>query len=262
MEDIRIARSYRNSFITGSFRDTADKDYIAARVLYRRNLTGQFLWQSLQAVEKYLKAILLYEDISTKKLGHDIGEALINVKDIVRLGFDVTPRAEEFIKYLGDQGPNRYFTFPRFADGDGLFDLDHTVWQVRRFCDDFFFPYDDDILLKYDQKRLLYVQGEKIHEAKAKFRLAHNGFLENVLDSGKQPILRADLVWKNFYFCGRNRKKVAYTQIGTCEQPYNFMRPEILDWAKDKVLLPREVEEEMKLRLRTKGDKARATANP
>lgn len=49
-----------NDFATRSFRDIADQDYIAARLSYRYGLYSQFHWQSLQAIEKYLKAILLY----------------------------------------------------------------------------------------------------------------------------------------------------------------------------------------------------------
>ncbi|MCA1796649.1 MAG: HEPN domain-containing protein [Geobacteraceae bacterium] len=49
-----------NDFATRSFRDVADQDYIAARLSYRHGLYPQFHWQSLQALEKYLKAILLY----------------------------------------------------------------------------------------------------------------------------------------------------------------------------------------------------------
>jgi len=46
----------------------ADQDYLAARICYRHNLIDQFLWSALQAVEKYLKAILLYNRASAKGL--------------------------------------------------------------------------------------------------------------------------------------------------------------------------------------------------
>lgn len=45
-----------NLYIQESFRDMADKDYIAARVSYRYGLAYPFLWLALQAIEKYLKA--------------------------------------------------------------------------------------------------------------------------------------------------------------------------------------------------------------
>ena len=49
-----------NDFAERSFRDMADGDYIAARMACRAALVTQFLWASQQAVEKYLKGILLF----------------------------------------------------------------------------------------------------------------------------------------------------------------------------------------------------------
>ena len=52
-----------NDFATRSFREIADGDYIAARMSFRALLVPQFLWQSLQAMEKYLKCILVLNPI-------------------------------------------------------------------------------------------------------------------------------------------------------------------------------------------------------
>ncbi|MDD2236248.1 MAG: HEPN domain-containing protein [Kiritimatiellae bacterium] len=251
MDDPRLMRAGRNSFIERSFRDTADRDYISARLLHRHQLTEQFLWMSLQAIEKYLKAILLFADISTRHLRHDIVAALKEACEISALGLKVTPRAEKFIRYLRDQGENRYFTYPRFTEGDELFHLDHTVWQVRRFCDDFFFPHDHARQREFDQARLRYVQGDKIHENRIKFRLDRRGFLEVVLDGKKHETLRAALIWKNFYFAGRSRGRVSYTHSKTWTQPSNLIHTEIVDWAVERVILPKDVVEEMRKRLRT-----------
>ncbi len=57
-------------------RDLADKDYISARMSYRVDLTDQFLWSGLQALEKYLKATLLFNNLSTLKLSHHLDKAL------------------------------------------------------------------------------------------------------------------------------------------------------------------------------------------
>ena len=251
MDDLRLVRAGRNSFIEGSFRDTADRDYIAARLLHRQQLTEQFLWMSLQAIEKYLKAILLYHDRSTCHLRHDIVSALSEARTIGELGLQVTDRAERFIKYLRDQGENRYFTYPRFTEGDEMFHLDHTVWQVRRFCDDFFFPHDHERLREFDQERLRYVQGDKIHKERIQFRLDRRGFLEVVLDEKKHPSLRAALIWKNFYFGSRTKGRVTYTHWKTWALPSNLIHPEIVEWASKRVILSKEVVAEMKKRLRT-----------
>lgn len=42
-----------NDFASKSFRNTADQDYIAARMSYRAGLLEPFLWSSFHAIEKY-----------------------------------------------------------------------------------------------------------------------------------------------------------------------------------------------------------------
>ena len=46
-----------NSFALRAFRDTADRDYIHARMAYRADLFPQFHWSALHALEKYAKCI-------------------------------------------------------------------------------------------------------------------------------------------------------------------------------------------------------------
>ena len=55
-----------NNFAIRSFRDTADLDYIAARMAYQTHLTPQSLWSALQSIEKYFKCILLLNGVSIK----------------------------------------------------------------------------------------------------------------------------------------------------------------------------------------------------
>ena len=64
-----------NDFATRSFRDTADQDYIAARLACRSRLIPQFLWLSLQALEKYLKCVSVLNRIKADR-GHDLLEIL------------------------------------------------------------------------------------------------------------------------------------------------------------------------------------------
>lgn len=76
-------KQYRfiNSFARQSFRDQADRDYVAARLACRYELYRQFLWASQQAIEKYLKAILLYNR-NEAKTGHDLTKALLRVENL------------------------------------------------------------------------------------------------------------------------------------------------------------------------------------
>jgi HEPN domain-containing protein len=90
------------------FRKQADYDYISARANCRMGLRQQFLWAGLQAVEKYLKAILLFNGKSAKKGGHDLEKLCKKVKEIDYLKkFLVEECNQRFLSYLSKQGDNR-----------------------------------------------------------------------------------------------------------------------------------------------------------
>jgi HEPN domain-containing protein len=97
-----------NDFANRSFRDFADQDYISARIAYRNKFDQQFRWCSLQAIEKYLKAILLYNRKSSKDVKHDVNSALHRVQEINDLEFSVPPDVETFIDFLSTYGEDRY----------------------------------------------------------------------------------------------------------------------------------------------------------
>jgi HEPN domain-containing protein len=55
------------------FREIADKDYISARSNYRLRLREPFFWAGLQALEKYLKGILLFNEKKVREYrNHDL----------------------------------------------------------------------------------------------------------------------------------------------------------------------------------------------
>lgn len=87
-------------FATRSFRNTADQDYISARMSYRAGLIEPFLWSGLHAIEKYLKAILLFNEKKSKKCGHNIEKLLSRVKAIEGLDLRLPENVESFIRYL------------------------------------------------------------------------------------------------------------------------------------------------------------------
>jgi len=123
-----------NGFINTSFRDIADKDYIAARICNRVFLSTQFWWFSLQAIEKYLKAILLYNRRDIKSLSHNLDEIFSEVTKINDISFDLPDDVGKFISILNDQGKNRYLEYPSYTIGDELLKLDRAVWHIRRYC--------------------------------------------------------------------------------------------------------------------------------
>lgn len=122
-----------NGFSTQSFRDQADRDYIAARLSCRHELFPQFLWSSHQSIEKYLKAILLYNRIRANQVGHDLAEAMSLTK---KLPFEIklSDRSRKFIDHLNTAGEFRYIDVPFHVYGHILIDLDLAVWEIRRYC--------------------------------------------------------------------------------------------------------------------------------
>jgi len=232
---------YINDFANRSFRDLADQDYIAARMCHRTELDQQFLWNSLQAIEKYLKAILLYSRKGAKGLRHDLIKALAKVQDIsdiqVRLPHDVV----NFIKYLNRYGPNRYLVYPTHLRDRSLLELDKSVWYVRRYC-----YYMRGEIRQQDGTTFSRLEGEvqKVHHPEYegnphKYRI-FGGYLERILD---QNLPAAEhLIWKNFYFGRRRKRRIrSYRLRMSSVNPTHSLRPEVFPELDRLVDFPREV---------------------
>ena len=216
-----------NDYANRSFRDIADKDYIAARISHRYGLDHQFLWFALQAIEKYLKAILLYNGRSTKNIGHSILKAYEEALKIPDITFNFPAAIRDFIKYLENEGKNRYFEYPYATFGKELLLLDNAVWYIRRYC-----YYLRSTIRKLDGTvvDLFPYEIKKIQRA---YTLKHpnkysifGGFLEKVLKN--KSSLRDQLVWKNFYYGTYKKNKIKkYTLRSGSGNPTHYLHPEI-----------------------------------
>jgi HEPN domain-containing protein len=222
--------AYINDFVTRSFRDVADKDYIAARISHRYGLDQQFLWFAEQALEKYLKAILLYNRTCTKNLNHRLSDACKAVLAISDIPFDFPEDVTAFVDYLNTQGPNRYFEHPYYLMGEECLKLDRSVWHIRRYCYQMrhsIKKLDGTIvnLLPFEIKK---VQHEFTLKKPHKYTLI-GGYLETVLKD-KSSTLQKQLVWKNFYY-GTYKKKVIknYTRRMTSAKPTHFLHPDAFE---------------------------------
>lgn len=97
-----------NTFAKDVFRNQADCDYIAARANFRMQLRQQFLWSGQQALEKYLKAILLFNGQSARfrdptvrrprEYGHDLIALFDAVRAIPIFAFELEPKDEQFLR--------------------------------------------------------------------------------------------------------------------------------------------------------------------
>jgi len=182
------------SFINRSFRDIADNDYIAARLLYKNRLGFQFLWSASQAIEKYLKAILLYNGRSTKKFSHQLLKLLRETEKLNNIRIDYPEDVSKFIEYLDRQGNNRYFNRYAYTVGDELLKLDKSVWYIRKSC---FYPYGKTTPDRHGKRIEMHpAYIEWIKDATVEDSIKYspiNGHLEEVLKQ-KESTLRKELV--------------------------------------------------------------------
>lgn len=123
-----------NDFARRSFRDMADEDYIMARLALRNRLIPQFIWASQQAIEKYLKAMLLFHRSPCKLSNHDLMPLLEQSRSIPGLGWVPSKDLRCFVKYLDIHNPIRYLEGGYHARGKMLLGLDDAIWDIRRFC--------------------------------------------------------------------------------------------------------------------------------
>ncbi len=223
-----VAVALVNGFIERSFRDVADQDYIAARTVHRHaGLDLQFLWLAEQAVEKYLKAILLYNRRSAKRVGHNLRKAYAEILKIQDIPFDFPDDVQEFINYLGDYGPNRYFEHSYSLSGEECMQLDRTVWFIRRYCHNMRWLCTKSDGTREDMlaREIQWLQHPCTLDEPHKHKL-FGGFLEKVLDDKRSP-LRRQLVWKNFYYGSYKKQRIRYALHRTSANSALALHPAI-----------------------------------
>lgn len=227
-----------NTYATDIFRNQADFDYISARANFRMKLRQQFLWSAQQAIEKYLKSILLFNGKSArfpsgvrKEFGHNL-EALMNeVGTIPIFSFSVGSDNEKFIQYLSEQGPNRYLSKTAYNPTEALRQLDSTIWHIRRYC-------------QYVPDRgvgcLTPIPGLQEAYIKKMLNPAHtenpyrftipNGGLEKIIKLPSSDPARKALVWANLFYGAKRRNFVRYRTFSSFEVPPNDREWLNVDW--------------------------------
>jgi len=144
---------YTYSLVETMFVATADQNYILARWAALNELNVDFFWMSLHALEKYFKAILLYNGQSAKGYSHNIvtlHEAVLRLDSQLSFGSLKSPptiskdalhwqaeTAKSFIARLNHWGDpnNRYMAYgwvQRWPQN--LIKLDQLVWRICRYC--------------------------------------------------------------------------------------------------------------------------------
>ncbi|MDK9779668.1 MULTISPECIES: hypothetical protein [unclassified Vibrio] len=203
------------------FRDMADKDYIAARLCYQSRLMPQFLWQGLQAVEKYIKCIYFLQRVPSKKLSHNIVKGLDKIlyefPDVLP---NMTEDSYEFTKLLHSFGKYRYLEKGYNAHSEYLIYLDRLVAELRCYC-------TREIPEDHSQFRYFHIEG---------------GELENILANQDDKAFEA-LTWQNGFFGVEQRNQVALQKFMIAERPALVHEPELLTEIQKLIHLPKEVVE-------------------
>lgn len=228
-----------NDFATRSFRDVGDQDYIAARLSYRHGLYSQFHWQSLQAIEKYFKAILLYNRIKADDINHDLDRAL---KHAEKLPFKLSLSRStiDFLSHLSRFGRFRYLESSYFVKGPKLLELDKSVWEIRRYCKvlNYEIEVPDGQVINMLEPELEHIERSTDHSPH-RFKLI-GGLLERIVDNPTH-VSRSALVWQNPCFTKTTRKTVRVpTPLVAVNSPL-YLNPQIVDEVRKYVFLPSDV---------------------
>lgn len=228
-----------NDFAIRSFRDIADGDYISARLAFRAQLIPQFLWASLQALEKYLKCILVLNRIRAPR-GHDLDELLRALAATPKFQLQLSKKSSDFMAHLDTYGRHRYYETPYFILGSEIISLDRVVWEVRRYAR----VLDYDITTPEGKKiNLLDLELEANERARKsaphEFQII-GGRLESIIAKPNHPA-REPLLWQNAFFGRRPRKTIRLPgRMEGGNSPLS-LHPEILDEVLKYVFLPKDV---------------------
>jgi HEPN domain-containing protein len=216
-----------NDYASRSLRYTADEDYISARMSYRVGLIEPFLWSSLHAIEKYLKALLLFNKKSAKKFNHNIVKLLNAAKEIEGLDLRLSTKTESFIKYINEFGENRYFEGSAYLEEYALDSLDETVWYIRKHC------YDRSV---YEGYNLRQVEPSYFETNPKEYRLP-GGFLEKVIK--EKPRAYRYLAWNNYFYgkqkIDRNNIRISQSKFSVINPSLAFFGQQAFDILKDYV---------------------------
>jgi HEPN domain-containing protein len=215
---------FLNDFAVRCFRDMADADYIAARMAFRATLTTQYLWASQQAIEKYLKGILLFYRIPATDVFHDLEKAMLKIEKSCKFALDLTEKTKDFIEYIDSYGQFRYLENSPILFGSDLVRLDRAIWEIRRYC-----------TLSEGGREVKLIDGEP-----APIVRISGGYLEKIIDKVNHPA-REPLLWQNSFFGQRKRRTVRLRGGFHATNSPLFVNPHILDEVLKYVFLPKDV---------------------
>lgn len=226
-----------NSFAIRSFRETADKDYISARMAFRARLIQPYQWAALHCLEKYAKCILVLNRVVAKNLGHSVLPCIARMRD--KFPIELSVETTAFIKNLEEEGAaDRYYLTSYEVEPCDVARLDRAVWELRRYCQPLDYMVEDSTgkttsALAFQLQRL-----RRARETFEKGTCIADGVLEKILADRKHPA-RSSLVWNNLYFGPSRRRVVKMVPDWEFGNSHFFLYPECIDEVEKLVTLPK-----------------------
>lgn len=247
-----------NDFALRSFRETADKDYITARMAYRARLIQPFRWSALHCLEKYVKGILLLNRVDAKNLKHTVLPGIERMHQHGKFKLELSAETVNFIKNLEDDGADdRYYLVSYDIEPFDIARLDRAVWELRRYCQPLDFDTVDVDGAKVNQ---LARELDRVHRAKEmreKGTCILRGVLEDIIEKSDHPAREA-LIWNNLFFGPSRRKAVKMRPDWEAGNSPFFLYPEIIDEVTKYVNIPKDIAEGVRQYARQKAAQSAA----
>ena len=225
-----------NQFAIRCFRDTGDADYIAARLAMRSRLAGPFLWSAEQAVEKYLKCILMLNRRKTNDLGHNIRAALDCINTTLPFAIMLSKGEQEVFDHLAEWNADRYLIASFTLFDIEVLQLDMLVWKLRQYCH----PLDVIHYADTPSEKVLLDNISRLEASlngPAKAGHISGGVLEKVL-ADKKHSAHGALVWKNLRYSLLTRKRVGFVKGFQAVNAPLWLNPELADEAAKWMRIP------------------------
>lgn len=232
-----------NDFALRSFRETADKDYITARMAYRARLIQSYRWSALHCLEKYVKCILLLNRVDTRKLGHTVLPGIGRINQRGKFEIELTTGTLKFIKNLEESGADdRYYLLSYDIEPLDIAQFDRAVWELRMYCRTLDYDIDGE---DGKSENMLAHELDAIRVARANYKKGSRiqaGVLEKILEKKDHPAREA-LVWNNLFFGPSRRRSVKMRPDWEAGNSAFYLHPEIINEVIKYVTVPKELVE-------------------
>lgn len=228
-----------------SFVVPADEDYVTARFLAQKGRYRAFFWAAAQAIEKYLKAFLLFNGVSVNErrfnghplvalfeeassLDSELKNLSVKFHSSIRINENFKElfsevSVSEFLRMLESEGSpdNRYNSFGTDFNSGYLFSLDSFIYALRGKVG---------------------VPPIEVFVEKLDYDLVRKFYLYNPFFSGKTILRR--LPNRSF----KMRASISSTTMDrfVCDNP-PFYSGYIAQWLNKKMRLPKKVQEALNL---------------